>query len=371
MTPRGYITAIAAVALVAAGFGWRSPGLLALGFAGLTIVVVAGMLIGRSARAALHVAHPPSRVPRLAPVTIGFQIQWVRRARFVWLFSGDVGAPSSVVAVSKRSSRVQLEPSTARRGFFELGPFLLVQSDPWSLFRRTAASAPSITLTVQPQVFPMSGQLRALNSQLSQLLDSQQRGDEHFAAVREYVIGDDPRTIHWRSSARVGELVVRESIAAATRSITLVLDVDVSAYWQDSFSTDPGDELFEQTVDLTASICSAMATHGDVYFSTTAIGASVTGGSRQPLPLIMDALTVVQRVPPLNTAPRDLLATIRSTGAALVILVSGAAGHRTLEAMTIAAGGKSKLAYVPTLNTARRSPVGVRTIAFDLESGLM
>jgi uncharacterized protein (DUF58 family) len=45
-----------------------------------------------------------------------------------------------------------------------------------------------------------------------------------FHRLREYRSGDSPRYVHWRSSARVGKLLVREMEPPATESVVVVLE---------------------------------------------------------------------------------------------------------------------------------------------------
>ena len=56
------------------------------------------------------------------------------------------------------------------------------------------------------------GRVRAGDSDCA----SRRSGDQHFHALRDYVLGDEPRSVHWRSSARAGKLVVRQQVSAAS-----------------------------------------------------------------------------------------------------------------------------------------------------------
>lgn len=51
------------------------------------------------------------------------------------------------------------------------------------------------------------------------------RGGDEFFALREYVPGDSPRSVAWRSSARLGRLVVREWSERRSRRAWVVLDL--------------------------------------------------------------------------------------------------------------------------------------------------
>jgi uncharacterized protein (DUF58 family) len=81
------------------------------------------------------------------------------------------------------------------------------------------------------------------------------RGD--FFGLREYRVGDDQRSIHWRSSARAGQLLVREFEDEAQRHVTLMLDdaLPEVASSQDKL-------LLERAISVTASLANAYITQG-------------------------------------------------------------------------------------------------------------
>jgi uncharacterized protein (DUF58 family) len=54
--------------------------------------------------------------------------------------------------------------------------------------------------------------------------------DLAFHALREYVPGDDLRHVHWRSSAKAGELLVRQFHESRRGHVTILLDADRSSY---------------------------------------------------------------------------------------------------------------------------------------------
>src|SRR6185437_9806160 len=74
--------------------------------------------------------------------------------------------------------------------------------------------------------------------------DSSPQGTVTFHRLREYVVGDDLRTVHWPSTAKVGQLVVRHNVDTAQPYTVVVLDVDPARY---------SPETFEEAVDTAAS----------------------------------------------------------------------------------------------------------------------
>jgi uncharacterized protein (DUF58 family) len=68
-----------------------------------------------------------------------------------------------------------------------------------------------------------------------------------------YQTGDSPRLIHWRTSARRGELMVREFEDEPSDNLLLVFDPTLPA--ESDYAGVPLREQFEDLVSLTATIC--------------------------------------------------------------------------------------------------------------------
>ncbi|MFI6497546.1 DUF58 domain-containing protein [Nonomuraea typhae] len=97
------------------------------------------------------------------------------------------------------------------RGRFTIGPLSVRIADPFGLVELTRAFTISDTLVVTPQVVALP-HVR-LSGEWTGGGDSRTRsvaaaGDDDVAP-REYRQGDDLRRVHWRSTARHGELMVR------------------------------------------------------------------------------------------------------------------------------------------------------------------
>lgn len=81
-------------------------------------------------------------------------------------------------------------------------------------------------------IYPMLGSLRADPRTFARALDTssnssnlgRQRGEEEYFGIREYRHGDSLRKIHWRRSARTGQLMIRETAATATQQYWCVVD---------------------------------------------------------------------------------------------------------------------------------------------------
>lgn len=120
---------------------------------------------------------------------------------------------------------------TSQRGAIELGPLVAEVTDPLGLFRRTRTIAGIDRITVAPRAHLVG--MPALGSgPLGRHLLAQARrlGPGEFHGLREYIDGDEPRSIHWRASARGEELLVKQHEVEGLRRMLIVLDADPASY---------------------------------------------------------------------------------------------------------------------------------------------
>jgi hypothetical protein len=113
-----------------------------------------------------------------------------------------------------------------QRGRFTLGPLTVRARDPFGLVRRTRTLDSHGTVAVYPPVWalppglPLGGATTAGNDGRRRTVTT---GDE-LADIREYVRGDDLRSVHWPSTAHRGRLMVRRSESARSPGAVVLLD---------------------------------------------------------------------------------------------------------------------------------------------------
>jgi uncharacterized protein (DUF58 family) len=73
--------------------------------------------------------------------------------------------------------------------------------------------------------------------------------EDEFHRIREYRPGDNPRLIHWRSSARQSQLMVREFHQSRNQSLIVLLDL-----WQSEHPTSDEEDRVELAVSFAATI---------------------------------------------------------------------------------------------------------------------
>ncbi len=127
-------------------------------------------------------------------------------------------------------------PST-QRGVLRIGPLRAERTDPLGLCMRSDVLAGTGEVLVVPERIPLAFPGLSSNGRLGEHLRMKswgQSGNE-FHSQREYVPGDDLRRINWKSSARTGELIVRETAVEGVHRCVVVLDTMQSQYDPDSF----------------------------------------------------------------------------------------------------------------------------------------
>lgn len=187
------------------------------------------------------------------------------------------------------------------RGRYPLGPLQLRLTDPFGMCELTRSFSTYDTLTVIPRVEALPPV--RLNGEAKGYGDGRQRSlalaGEDDAIPRGYRYGDDLRRVHWRSTARYGELMVRREEQPQRARCTVLLDTRGLAY----AGAGP-DSAFEWAVSGAASVLVHMLERGFSVRLLTDTGNSVPGegadgfagasqGTADAAGLMMDTLAVI------------------------------------------------------------------------------
>jgi len=146
------------------------------------------------------------------------------------------------------------------RGVHDVGPVIYEKADPVGAISRRIRTGERIELLVAPQVTDLPAFAGGLANDLDGATSQQlSMSDLAFHALREYVPGDDLRHVHWRSSGKAGELLVRQFHETRRGHITILLDPARSSY--------PRARDFELAVSMATSIAlRAVRDDLDTYF---------------------------------------------------------------------------------------------------------
>ncbi|MDF1603061.1 DUF58 domain-containing protein [Nocardioides sp. YIM 152315] len=184
------------------------------------------------------------------------------------------------------------------RGRFEIGPMSVRVSDPFGLVELGRTFRTTVPLTVTPRTVPLP-QI-PLGGAWTGSGDNRPRafatGSAEDVTVREYRRGDDLRRVHWRSSARVGQLMVRREEQPWQSRATLFLDNRVISHRGQGIASS-----LEAAVSAAASIAVHLTRRGFAVRLVTATGEEpgsawhVRGADLNAAPLL-EALAVVAPV---------------------------------------------------------------------------
>ena len=285
VTPFGWAVLAIMVAAWVIGWqlGWREAMLLAAACL-LLIVMSLVFLIGR-ATLQVSVLLQPRRVSVGAPAAGQVSVTNVSPRR-MWpirleLRVGAAVARFNLPALPGGGHHDELFViPTTRRAVVPVGPAHTVRGDPLGLMRREVAWTGVTELFVHPRIVGLdplsSGLLRDLEGQSSNAVSM---SDLAFHALRDYAAGDDRRYIHWRSSARTGQLMVRQFVDTRRIHATVVVDGRPASY--------ASEEEFELALSAAGSIA-ARAVQDEQQASIIAAREAVADGNIQR---ILDALT--------------------------------------------------------------------------------
>jgi uncharacterized protein (DUF58 family) len=319
ITRAGWGTLAASVALYAAAapLGYQQAGALA---AGGVAAVGAGLLWTlRRPKLLVQREITPAKVARGEAAVAMLRVTNTGRRRHDALEAHDtcrdIAIDVDVPPLARDATNtVSYRLPTRRRGETPVGPLRLDRSDPFGLARRTTSYGTPDLLLVRPRTVP----LQPLNSGRQRHLDGSAArspsGTITFNGVRDYVIGDDLRHIHWRSTARTGTLMVKELVDVSLPYTTAILDTRPGSY--------AGDDEFELAVDAAASVAwSAARRRFPVRLFTGAGELLHAKGGAEEAEEVLDRLALVERDPDAD-GPAD--AVRRSGSGGSLVLVSGA-----------------------------------------------
>ncbi|MFT3944026.1 MAG: DUF58 domain-containing protein [Ancrocorticia sp.] len=202
----------------------------------------------------------------------------------------SVGSSIASFAVGRvAAGEEHLEPfaiTTSRRGIVTVGPVRAVRGDPLGLVTCRQAWSDSTLLYIHPRTVRISasllGFLRDVEGGATSDFSS---SDVSFHALRDYVAGDDRRSIHWRTTAHVGKLMVRQFEEIRRAHLLIILDLDAAA-WASA-------DEFEEGVSVVASLTVASIRESrDVSIMTQEGPLNVSSSTRA-----LDSLAGVELVP--------------------------------------------------------------------------
>ena len=202
-----------------------------------------------------------------------------------------------------------------RRGRLSVGPLDIEVADTFGLSKLTVSAAAETRLTVYPRLHDVDAVPFTVGDEIigaAPSPDALGRSGDDFYALRQYTVGDDVRRIHWRSTARHDELMVRQQELPWNGRLTLLLDnrrrID---------NPDP----FELAVEATASLLAASSRRRDLTrLLTTDGGDSGSAAGAAHLDSMLEFLALVETTP-AGTLQRALAELHQGAGGGALVVV--------------------------------------------------
>lgn len=308
----------------------------------------------------------PNQVHEGDTVTIEMNVVAGKRIRNISLEDTVHGLGTARFAAGSARPR---EPLTGRyevrcrgRGIFPVGPLMLAVTDPFSLTERRTLIGETDRLVVYPRIEPLSGLpvVRGLDPTVNSTRPtSAPFGGEDFFTLREYQIGDDLRKVHWPSSAKRDDLMIKQLEVPWQNRALVLLDTRSHRY--------PISEAFEQAVRGAASAFAHL--HRSGFSPELWSGAQIRSRSLNRYVDAMEALVAIQpgdRLDLRNTVTRLLR---HGGGGGALVMVTGTPDEGLRGAYRLLAGQFSQtivMAVTDDHDTASSRLQGINAVTVTI-----
>lgn len=339
LTRSGLGAVVTAVVLGVVGWWWNYEEIVAVAVAIVAVLLIAVWVSQRPLRAAVTRRLIAVRVPRGDPIAIDYRVRNSTRFRSGRATIIDRCDDAEVrVAVDSVASNAETIVTgaipTRRRGVFDVGPFEIERVDPFWLTVGRRRDTERSSVIVHPKIYDLVGPHGAVRVVENESVLRRATADpmSGFVSLREYVAGDDPRMIHWPTTARTGTLMVREHVEVRRPEFTVVLDTAPTVGTPDDF---------EEAVDVAATLgVHAIRSGLDVVVRTTD-----RDHAGRPAPLVTDA-SILDLLTPVQQSDAQSLLPIAS-------LFSGGFDQSSVVFVTGPAGPSSRFATSERMSVVR------------------
>lgn len=236
ITPGGWflIATLLLGLVLGLSLGW--PEMVAAGGASLALLLLALLFLLGGKTLLAQVRLENDRVVVGTPVTANMNVS-NEGARITLPIVVSLPVGPSIVEVpvpflrSHGTFETSLEIPTERRSIIQVGPPMTTRSSPVGIFVRETTWPGSHVLYVYPETTRLppttSGLIRDLEGEpFSRIVND----DLSFHAIREYMPGDQRTHIHWKSTAKTGQLMVRQFEQTVRSEMLVVLSTRLDEY---------------------------------------------------------------------------------------------------------------------------------------------
>jgi uncharacterized protein (DUF58 family) len=324
LTTRGVSFLSGGIVATLIGYVLGERGLLCVGIGLIALPLFAAFAArrGHYRLATSRIVIPP-RVPIGHTATVTLRLENISRVPTGLLLAEDTvpyalgSRPRYVLDKIERHGLRQLTYPLRSdlRGKFQIGPLHLRVADSFGLVELTRSATGRTTFVVTPRVVPLS------RSVISRTWAGEGEGRARLTSTageddvipREYRDGDELRRVHWRSTARYGELMVRREEQRWRNRATIFLD---TRSWS-HLGTGPASS-FEAAVSAAASVGVHIAREGlTAQFVTD--GEALRGGPFFA-DALLDALAVIR---PSGRRNLDIALAELRTASGVIVAIAG------------------------------------------------
>jgi uncharacterized protein (DUF58 family) len=305
----------------------------------LGLIVVSGILSEISLRG----VEIRRGVPRHAEVDVVFPVELsvTNKKRFASSFGVELRDEIDDVLFKRRCFFLRVSPGETRsiayrcelhkRGIATFQGTIVSTRFPFGLFEKTRfVPLEDHTIALPKQLRINLPEPASLAGEGGKSLMVKGLGQE-FRELREMVPGDDPRLVDWRSTARLGQMMVRQNDVDASGFVELVLDPSAAKSGHES----PDDEV-ERNISVAASMVKGLVSRDVVVRLVTSPPAVLVASSSNDVITLLEHLALLDPTlaasspPPLGHALSSVLIGPRAdtTGAAERFRVAPLRGFR-------------------------------------------
>ena len=309
----------------------------------LSLILVSGIVAEYCLRRLEFSRHLPDLLFANEPATATLVVK-NRKARLpsfslqiVDVHSGHDGEPRmEIPQLAPQASTLLSYPLLAkRRGQWRLDGVQVATAFPFGLFVKKAFYPVEASIIVCPQIAPLA------DTRLQQLLTTgreltlNRRGyGSDLYNLRLYQTGDDSRSIHWPTTARTSQLIVRETEAEDQRRATILLS---------TLAPSSHDFVFEQAVSFTASLVHHLADRGYVLRLGIGPSRSSHGQGEGHLTELLQMLALCERASPGSEAGAGAESPVEShdaeDGTTILVQPWSEVGHNPVESFVLFVNG--------------------------------
>jgi uncharacterized protein (DUF58 family) len=227
--------------------------------------------------------------------------------------AGLAGARHIIRLPPGAQRRVMVGNRLERRGLQKLPPFTIRSLFPFGLIETSFQAGPPEQVLVLPRLGHLDYQAleRDGGPEIRLLLQRRRRDQQgDFRSLRQYRNGDNPRHIHWATSARMGELHVREFERREMAKVSILLDAHSPV--EDAQAAQARRERFETAVSFAATLADLLTDRGvpfafaSLYPEPAVVRHGTGPGHRR---VVLECLALAELTP--QHGPADLIGMAR------------------------------------------------------------